>query len=501
MARRLVAAVMVMAAVVGSAQDKHFAVADSIQMSTFSLPSTNDPSARGLPSPDGRSVLVVTSRGVIATDEVESTLWLYQVDAIRKFLASAAGAPPRALALARVASNLSIPKTSAYAASISAVRWAPDSSSVYYLAEDSRGHRRLYRNSLHAHAQELTPSDVDVTGFDAVTKTVIYRGADPVVPKPMGEEINSDARDITGSSLISVLFPDWGRGMIVPSGSLRLGILRDTTHARQAVRWVTVPTVASAIATLALSPTGRSVIEALPARAVPEAWSAYRASTDAFKRSRPVKVAPGDSLGLYPYYPAQYFRRELESQQGVPLVNAPLAWSFGYPPAHTKASWSRDGRRVLVTGTFLPLDGVSPEERARRLYPCDAAVVELSSGEATCLAYSTYRRDSDGSAASRKILSDATFAAAGDAVVLKFVDALSPGRVEYWQRAQGGWRQEEAVPRSSDVVNGIPWSSRLTCSTLNGSWRMAWILPPRPPCRSPVPAWSCYRSTSDLTIR
>src|ERR1700679_195778 len=97
----------------GLAQSHEFAVSDSIRMSRFSDPPAWYPQASVKYSPDRKHFLVVTSRGLIESDQVESSLWAFDSEAVRKFLEADSDAhslkPPRPRLLARLTTVHSAP--------------------------------------------------------------------------------------------------------------------------------------------------------------------------------------------------------------------------------------------------------------------------------------------------------------------------------------------------------------------------------------------------------
>jgi hypothetical protein len=79
---------------------------------------------------------------------------------------------------------------------------------------------------------------------------------------------------------------------------------------------------------------------------------------------------------------------------------------------------SRRKKKLLLTNTYLPLDGVGELGRAKRVHHCGAAIVELASKESTCVVFSTY----DGA---KKHLLAGSFGKSDKEVVLRFWNAPS----------------------------------------------------------------------------
>src|SRR5580704_6636842 len=101
----------------------YFTVKDSIEMARFER-------GGGEPefSPDKRYFAVVTSRGLLASNEIESTLWLFQSQAARELLrASGVTRPCVPRVLARLAATPRIAYPNSYELLITNLRWASDS--------------------------------------------------------------------------------------------------------------------------------------------------------------------------------------------------------------------------------------------------------------------------------------------------------------------------------------------------------------------------------------
>src|SRR5258708_16964568 len=65
-----------------------FTVRDSIELTTFSDPSTRNPLAQTESSPDGAHFAVVTTRGLLASNQIESTLWVFDAREVTRYVRS-----------------------------------------------------------------------------------------------------------------------------------------------------------------------------------------------------------------------------------------------------------------------------------------------------------------------------------------------------------------------------------------------------------------------------
>src|ERR1700733_10572044 len=71
---------------VSFAERQGFTVPDSIEMARFDDPWEVQKNAEAKFSPDQKHFIVVTSRGLIASNQIESTLWLFDAAAVRRFV-------------------------------------------------------------------------------------------------------------------------------------------------------------------------------------------------------------------------------------------------------------------------------------------------------------------------------------------------------------------------------------------------------------------------------
>jgi len=71
--------------------------------------------------------------------------------------------------------------------------------------------------------------------------------------------------------------------------------------------------------------------------------------------------------------PTQYSLIDLQSGKMSVLIDAPLGINLGFEGAST-ALWSPDGSEVILTNTFLPLEGNSASELTKSKRPWVIAV-------------------------------------------------------------------------------------------------------------------------------
>jgi hypothetical protein len=430
------------------AEDRRFSVRDSIEMSTFSEPSGRDASATAQPSPDGKYSLVVTSRGLISSNKVESTIWLFDNATIRKLLGDLTGTyhlplPRRLVTLSAVpvaeASN-------SYESVVSNLRWALDSRSIYFLTQRSNGLHQLCEIDVKTSVvRRLSPAAYDVERYGSVGRVMVYTGTHierlqfpgtRTLPKQ-----SSDAGTVvTGMPLAKILFPNDSASPTPQSHELwfirngRAHQVVDRSFPSQKLDLYHYSDV------LSISPDGRSVIQIKPVTGIPEPWEAYVPQVG-FEGWR---LHHDNSRNTSPdneFRARQYVLTDIQTGRSSPLVDAPFGEALAYLEK-AQATWSQDGKRILLTNTFLPLTSVDEPDRLQRTHPCSVAIVDVSPREVHCVAFS--RNAMYVASAQNRLplrLKAASFGANKDEVILQFgwwQDNRS--QTERYQDLNGQWR-------------------------------------------------------------
>jgi hypothetical protein len=414
------------------ADARHFTVRDSIEMSRFGRIDYEP-----IPSPDGQYTAAVTSRGLVENDEVESTLRVFSTSAIQKSLAAERNQADLAPSVvARFAATPQAIYHTPYEPILSDVQWTKDSRGLLFLVQNASGRRQIYHAVLgEAKAIAITPPDEDVTQFDSSAGTVVYRVQGPLdALGQQGESINSDASDVTGLTLPSILFPGiqndfsntfstlWftrggkNRPVLDPASGLPLSL------------WNYPPPIWNV---LSISPDGNSVAVLLPVKQVPRSWDRYTPSSSilAIHSDDPNLVSESNPGRL-----TQYALIDLSTGRARTIIHAPNGWALGYSNRN-RATWSPDGRALLVTNSFLPFDAADDSENLLRRRPCTAAVANLPSGTTACLSY----RQSEP-------LAQSSFGPTGSEVQLWFSGQGTPER---YRLADGSWQPEVGAAEPS----------------------------------------------------
>jgi hypothetical protein len=121
------------------------------------------------------------------------------------------------------------------------------------------------------------------------------------------------------------------------------------------------------------SPNGRYALLLTNVEHIPPSWRDYRDSL--MRRWTAWKPASGQFSML-----KQYLLFDTQTGESRVLLDAPVSLAGG---GRSEAAWAPDSQSVVISNTYLPLDGVTEEEREIRLDGPTAAEVSVQSGEVT----------------------------------------------------------------------------------------------------------------------
>jgi dipeptidyl aminopeptidase/acylaminoacyl peptidase len=326
------------------------AVIDTIRMRTLAenpYPG-GDPSSNRFASfsPDGKHFVAVTKRGMPETNENEYALLLYATSQAFQH------PKPKLLISMRSRSNRE---------AIKSLRWVGNGK-LYFVGEE--------RNTAQVYSIDITtglltrwtdhPTPVVDFDVDAKGKTLAY-AAEPGPPsEKLVAEKTQHGYAITTETLFGIprsradfREPEFAKGenlfVKCPGRKARQILLLD--------RYSTYKPIS-------IAPDGGHAVIAVLRRDVPSSWTGYedelvKAEVQAYRRS-------GSTSWLM-----QYMLVDLQAATVEPLLAGPIAWSTG------GTAWSPDGKRMVVSGAFLPLDVSDPSERAERRKHSFAVIVNI----------------------------------------------------------------------------------------------------------------------------
>jgi dipeptidyl aminopeptidase/acylaminoacyl peptidase len=374
------------------AQQPAFSVKDDIAMVRFNDPSEdinaleNDSDNY---SPNGKYIAVVTTRGLLASDQVRSVIEVFDVDEIKGFLSSPSNPKPAPRIVASVTAVSQGQQTIPYASIIHDLRWADDSQYIYFRGQNERGAYQLYQARIDGRGSRiLTPATDDVDRFDVAGDTIAYTAAriDAPLPTP-GMPINRDAFDATGYRSFEILFP--GRVRSFEVKTFVMFTLRVGQHPSlpRRVPGYSVPdnSLFQYLFPFRISPDGRWLVSVEPVvGTIPKFWESFD-PTPLFEHRRlrvedPDLARPDNVLRS-----RRYTLTDLKTGTATTLVDAPSAEFLGYVEEANRAVWSDDGTRVLVTNLYFPPDTSNAGTAVLHRKPCAVASIDIRSLHRRCL--------------------------------------------------------------------------------------------------------------------
>jgi len=350
-------------------------------------------------SPDKKYITFVTTRGIVESDEIESTLWIVGRNEITKVLATGASTAKIVPTIgARLKATPKAQAFDSYNSLITDERWTSDSKGLLFLGHTSNGNRRLFRVDLRSRVTRgLTAASHDVSQFESGAGTIVYRASASRKLDLPGVAINLDARDVTGAPLDAILpLPAEGQRYVYESElwtirSSRNMAITDPRTKKPVPLWNDPTPSVPGLNPLSISPDGQKVVVLTPSTNVPRSWEALEPFLVELKiRFTNGIVSQEDSSRLL-----QYAMVDLQRGTAEPLFDAPNAWALGYTDDNL-AIWSRGEGKLLLTDTYLPLNEnqITEREREVRRRPCAAAVVDINNDVTSCVAYSKGRTSS-----------------------------------------------------------------------------------------------------------
>ena len=356
------------------AETSTFTVKDLIQMEHFNDPDGRQVSPEWNVSPDGNDLLIVTTRGNVATGDVESTLWMLDLQTVSHYLRSYADAPkPKPVALYKAVGQLRASQSNSYGSLITKVKWSADSRSAYMLIEVRGGQRGLFRlNIAQRRAIRLSAAACDVTAFSVGEEEILYSGRfiggrTRASTSPHVEEV----KNVSDKTFIDLLWPS-----VLPQWNLYSTAKNDGGP---------LATMASdpVYNTFAPAPHGHKAIAIVPVDQTPPSWSYYSTYSSAWSLY-------SEGAGRHRLSEIdEYALIDTASGTERPLLASPTGKSGGYFDA-PQIVWTYSGEAAVVTSTYLPYQQANERERLERKHPCAVAYVRVNDGAADCIVFARY---------------------------------------------------------------------------------------------------------------
>lgn len=388
----------------GTEVSRRFTVRDSIEMSYFGnlfgsqLPKADED---GIYSPDGRYYARLTHRGVLPGGLIESTIWVFDVEAVRKALSikQRESHAELAIPLVRLSADVnggSLTDTPYNGTVIRELQWSSDSRSIAFRAHVDATNSSVFVAELPSgKLTQLTPKGLNVELYNWSGDNMVF-----LAHKAMSEEEIwasagwniPDVTSVTGQSLLEVLYPNAARHIGVTSVST-LWVARKTDVRpvidAQTGKPLEIATFGQYVS-LTISPDGRQAVVTSVAREIPKHWEQYEVGSAYPNISMPIVADTGSASAAQmkdKWRPEQYILIDLQAGMWRPVPDAPIAGPLrGWLLPHPKAVWSSDGRFLALLSVYRPLIKGAGTNRLDQKYPCGVAIVEALSGKMQCLA-------------------------------------------------------------------------------------------------------------------
>lgn len=424
----------------GTTDSPSFSVKDDIAMVRFSDPSaerdTEEQEAKRY-SPDGEHLAVVTTRGLLVSDQVESSIAVFDVNEVKHFLRSPSVKAPMPRIVASIRAIPQGQQTTPYAAIIKDVRWSDDGGHLYFRAQNERGGFQIFDVQADgSRLRSLTSTAFNVDRFDLSGDVIAYTASRVNVPSPPpGVRINRDAFDVTGYRSKDILFPGQMRSFEAEGFSLftlRLG--RHPSPPRQVPAYSVLDT-SLLLYTLPfrLSPDGNRLVSVEPVVGkIPRSWEEYD-PLPLYEHRRLRADNPDLTRADTVLRPRRYSLIDLRTGSVTPLVDAPNAQHLGYSGEANRVTWSNDGQRVLITNSYFPLEDGDRGRESKHRKPCAVGSVDLPSFRSRCLYF-----DGEGPWQSTDHVADVTFGKDRDEAIIT-VKSIRGARIVTFHLDNGVW--------------------------------------------------------------
>jgi dipeptidyl aminopeptidase/acylaminoacyl peptidase len=405
------------------AQNDPFTVADSIQMVHF-----NDPDGRAYNppawniSPNGSTVLVVTTRGIVASNVVESTLWTLDLRLTAKHLKNNEGILPSSLSkVFTVRGQLRASQSNSYGSLITNCRWSLDSKAIYMLVEQRGGRRELDEiSSITKRNRSLSKKGYSLTKYEVDRGGISYF-ANQVRDTSEREGANTlgVVDTVRGTSFMNLLDP-------LPLFPKTFLFRSDSTG----IRLLSPAALDSRYDTSFISPDKSKIITLVPVEQTPDAWKQYLPGLP----DRPLYRSEASQSPVL-----EWELDDLNSHSRQALLGTPSGAMSGYAD-ETAVAWSPGGDHVLLTNTFLPFNHQTQKEQESRRRPCAVAYVDIGERSATCIVFS--RSAGEGEATDSWATSAVSFGRTDHDVVVN-LEWRGRSRIECYSSNDGVWSQKK----------------------------------------------------------
>jgi len=307
-------------------------------------------------SPDGSKFVVVLRKGNTEENSNEYSLLLWRTSDLDH--------SPAPHTLLRLTSTSNRP-------AIHAVTWDRDNETILFLGEGPGDLQQVYSlDCRRPRLRKLTNSATNVLSYSH-SGTLLAYTAEVLPDRHERETWQRLGRPISTELITDVLT---GNADEQWSDYVRIAVERrdgsgvPSTIANRFLMPFPFPEDRALI-----SPNGKYLLVLSSVDRIPPSWLDY--ADPKMRKWTRWKTSPGQYTML-----RRYTLLDTKTKKQCTLLNAPVSLNGG---ASSEAVWMADSQSVVITNTYLPLEGVSAEERASRLASAFTVEVKVPSGEFT----------------------------------------------------------------------------------------------------------------------
>jgi dipeptidyl aminopeptidase/acylaminoacyl peptidase len=350
---------------------KPFGVKESIELNTIVTidgyhPKADKPEENiALYSPDGSQFLVRTRRGDVATNTIIETIYTITASDVSRILTGRLEAgPPKIVVEIPIRDDYDL---------VRSIHWL-DNNKIDFIGPDSSGILQGWSADVRTQAlTQLTHSSTNVSGFAATAERVIYFADQPPArSRPMPVVLPFIEYEFAEDAHPSrPYWEDRRTGEVRSIGDSLFRLSSDCLDI-----WP--------------SPDGRLAIAMQPVQNPPPHWANYLGRTPGVRSDSRIfadTTLYTDPTSQTSFFAARFVVLDLEKGSIRPLLDAPSGYI-----AHTalyrsfNVWWLNDQRSVIVSNTFLPLNGNGPQETARRSREPAIAQIDVVDGTVRLIA-------------------------------------------------------------------------------------------------------------------
>jgi hypothetical protein len=342
-----------------------FTVRDSIEW-TYVLPVSTDAGSSSrdvaLFSPQRSYLVLQTRRGDLDRNVNVESLLLYVTRELEAFSAGRISVPPHAAPVVTV--NAARDEDS-----LAAVQWLGDAR-LGWIAKGSNDRKQAFAVGVPGEAPtQLTASETDVVGFAEAEGIVAYYACVPhVKQRPLVVRVESFAEALPPMDnneegcYQTTPIELFVRQKDQRSSRVALPPMRLFPHLKRI--W--------------MAPNGKSAVILAPAVNAPASWAEY-ITPDPEQLGYTAQWVRSDATSMDLINRTRYLLADLTDGTVRPLLDAPSGQvSQNFTPP--EVFWRKDGRSVVVSNTYLPLDGSTGDARIERASRPAIAEVDIASG-------------------------------------------------------------------------------------------------------------------------